>query len=69
MTLFGLHDDSFDDVEQVDRNDRDQVDQMVMVRWRVMAMGYCSFFVDLELEDTACKTRVMDEIDADSFSL
>ena len=32
MTLFGLHDDSFDDVEQVDRNDRDQVDQMVIVR-------------------------------------
>ena len=42
MTLFGLHDDSLDDVEQVDRNDRDQVDQMVMVGWRIMAMGYCS---------------------------
>ena len=42
MTLFGLHDDSLDDVEQVDRNYRDQVDQMVMVGWRIMAMGYCS---------------------------
>ena len=42
MTLFELLDDSLDGVKQVDRNDRDQVDQMVMVGWRIMAMGYCS---------------------------